>query len=131
MTTITSNTSNTSNTSDSPSNNDSSENLEALIDLKFSLERQVSVMTETFKKAKDYRFLNLSSDRDIQSLFTVHNNNIKMSGQAFLDKQTTLVKEIDTILLNKCDHEWIHDVVDEPLTSRNICYCKKCYCRQY
>ncbi len=112
-------------------NDSSKENLDALIDLKFSVERQISIMTETFKKANEFRFLNLTSDQDIKTVFELHNNNIEISGQNFLDKQTNLIKKIDKILLNKCDHDWIHDAIDEPLSSRNICWCKKCYCRQY
>jgi hypothetical protein len=103
------------------------ENLESLIDLKFAVERQISIMHETFKKSNEYR----SSNLDIYSIYNLYNNNIKESGQIFLETQTELIKKIDVILLKKCPHDWNHDAIDEPLSSRNICWCKKCYCRQY
>jgi hypothetical protein len=108
----------------------SADNLEALVDLKFAVERQFSIMLETFKKTKDHRLVNRTADLDIYAAFALFNNNIEMYGQIFLEKQTELIGSIDAVLMKKCDHNWIHDVIDEPLTSRNICYCGKCYCRQ-
>ena len=109
----------------------SAHNLEELINLKFAVERQFSILFETFKKAKEHRLVNTSADLDIYAIFAVNNNNIETNGELFLEKQTELIKSIDAILLKKCDHNWIHDVIDEPLErSRNICYCGKCYCRQ-
>jgi len=106
-------------------------NLEELINLKFAVERQFSILFETFEKAKEYRLVNTSADLDIYALFAVYDNNIETIGQLFLEKQTELLRSIDEILMRKCDHNWIHDVIDEPLDrSRNICYCGKCYCRQ-
>ena len=106
-------------------------NLEELINLKFAVERQFSILFETFKTSKDHHLVNTSADLDIYAAFALYNNNIEMSGQIFLEKQTELIRNIDEILLKKCDHNWIHDVIDEPLErSRDICYCGKCYCRQ-
>ena len=106
-------------------------NIEELINLKFDVEREINILHETFEKSKKSYLLNSANDLDIYKVFAKHRLNIEFVGTTFLEKQTELLKNIDEILLKLCDHNWIHDVIDEPLErSRNICYCGKCYCRQ-
>lgn len=39
----------------------------------------------------------------------------------------TLIKHIDYHIKNKCNHEWIDDLIDiDPDRSKEICYCVKC-----
>ena len=74
--------------------------------------------------------VNTSADLDIYGLVTMYTNNIEMYGNIFLEKQTELLGHIDTLLLKKCTHNWINDVIDGPFSSRDICYCSKCYIRK-
>ena len=41
-----------------------------------------------------------------------------------------LLDQIDNILMEICEHEWINDTLDGPFNSRDICWCKKCYIRK-
>ena len=108
----------------------SEQNVETLINLKFNVERQFSALHETFEKAKEIRLVNTNADLDIYGLVTMYTNNIEIYGNTFLEKQTELLKHIDTLLLKKCPHNWIDDVIDGPFSSRDICYCSKCYVRK-
>jgi hypothetical protein len=106
-------------------------NIEELINLKFAVERQINSLHESFEKYKRPYLLNSVSDLEIYKIFATHSINIELFGSSFLEKQTELLGNIEKILLNECDHNWIHDVIDEPLErSKNICYCSKCYCRK-
>ena len=119
---------------------DTTYNMEELINLKFSVERQISTLHETFEASKKYKNMrysrssyseNSTANLDIYEVFERHHGNIERFGTSFLERQTELLRNIDEILLKLCDHNWIHDVIDEPLErSRNICYCGKCYCRK-
>jgi hypothetical protein len=102
-------------------------NLETLINLKFTLEREISVLTETFNKTKDLKLVNSSADLDIYGLIAIYNNNILMNGNIFLEQQTDLLKSVDAALRVKCDHNWINDCIETAFSERHICYCSKCY----
>lgn len=44
-----------------------------------------------------------------------------------IDKLVILKKYIRDKIINKCDHNWINDVIDiDPDRSQQICYCIKC-----
>ena len=44
-----------------------------------------------------------------------------------IDKLVILKKYIRDKIINKCDHNWINDVIDiDPDRSQQICYCVKC-----
>jgi hypothetical protein len=105
----------------------SKENVKTLIDLKFAIERQISILEETFSAAKKIQLVNTSADLDIYGLVTLYSNNIKMNGTLFLEEQTELLKHINRLLLEKCEHNWINDVIDLPFSERQICYCSNCY----
>lgn len=39
----------------------------------------------------------------------------------------TLIKYVENHIKNKCNHEWIKDLIDiDPDRSKEICYCVKC-----
>ena len=105
----------------------SKENVKTLIDLKFAIERQISILEETFSAAKKIQLVNTSADLYIYGLVTLYSNNIKMNGTLFLEEQTELLKHINRLLLEKCEHNWINDVIDLPFSERQICYCSNCY----
>ena len=108
---------------DSPSE----KNVATLINLKFAIERQISILHETFEQSKQIKLVNTHGDLDIYGLVALYDNNIEMCGNIFLEKQIELLKSVDEYLLRKCQHNWINDVVDTTFSSRNICYCAKCY----
>ena len=105
----------------------SKRNVKTLIDLKFAIERQISVLEETFSAAKKIQLVNTSADLDIYGLVALYTNNIKMNGTLFLEEQTELLKHINRLLLEKCEHNWINDVIDLPFSERHLCYCSNCY----
>jgi len=105
-------------------------NIEELINLKFNVEKQINNIHTSFEKSKNNLVSN-SKDINIYKVFATYSINIEFFGSTFLEKQKALLNDIDEILIKECDHNWIHDVIDEPLDrSRNICYCSKCYCRK-
>ena len=105
----------------------SNKNVETLIDLKFAVERQISVLEETFSKAQKMQLSNPSEELDAHRLIGLYNSNIKMSGTVFLEQQTELLKLIHQLLIKKCEHNWINDAIDSPCGERFICYCSKCH----
>jgi hypothetical protein len=107
--------------------NSSQINIETLIDLKFATERQISILEETFSAAKKIQLVNTSADLDIYGLVALYRNNIRMNGTIFFEEQTELLKHINRLLLEKCEHNWINDVIDLPFSERHICYCSKCH----
>ena len=92
--------------------------------------KQINNIDTSFEKSKNNLVSN-SKDINIYKVFATYSINIEFFGSTFLEKQKALLNDIDEILIKECDHNWIDDVIDEPLDrSRNICYCSKCYCRK-
>jgi murein L,D-transpeptidase YafK len=98
--------------------------LEQLIQLKFSLEKEINVLQENYEKLEFRKQLSNNTDKMI---ITQYDTNIKMFGKDYLREQKQLLNEINKILSETCDHHWIEDEIDEPLSTRYICYCSKCY----
>ena len=105
-------------------------NIESLIKLKFLVEKQFNTLYDAVKEAKKIKLYNISDDLDIYAIYTMYNNNIEMSGDEFLRKQTELLKSIDALLMKKCLHNWVDDVIDTAFSSYNICYCSNCFVRK-
>ena len=99
--------------------------MENIIQLKFSLEREIDVLTRNFDLYEYNSYTTKTPDET--KIFTQYNSNKTMFGKNYLTEQKALLEEVNKILLEKCDHNWIEDSVDEPLRSRYICYCGKCY----
>ena len=103
-------------------------NLESLINFKFSVEREYEALTEVLKKLEGMNWKNMvTSDLEMYSKLSLYRTSMEPLGSQFLEKQKTLIGDINEILMKKCRHNWINDVIDEPFSSRNICYCSKCY----
>ena len=98
--------------------------LEQLIQLKFSLEKEVNILQENHEKLEFRKQLGNNNNKMI---ITQYDTNIKMFGKNYLREQKQLLYEVNKILEEQCDHNWIEDVIDEPLSSRYICYCSNCY----
>tara|TARA_Y100000389_G_C17458092_1_gene519577 strand:- start:2461 stop:2838 length:378 start_codon:yes stop_codon:yes gene_type:complete len=104
--------------------------VETLIELKFNVEREISIMRETFEKLKEKRKYYNGNELDVYTVFRDYRNNVDNIGEVFYEKQTVLLSKIDNLLLNKCQHKWIDDVIDGPFSSQNYCYCCKCFLRK-
>ena len=120
----------------SPDYTNTDSTLETLVELKFMVERQISALQDTAETAKSYALFNgmtslsTSPELNIHTLFAIYNNNVEMFGDVFLEKQLELLKKLDSLLLKKCPHNWIDDVIDEPRGSRRWHYCSKCFVRK-
>lgn len=106
---------------------ENSESVKELIELKFCAEQEYSTLIETFNKVIKTKPHNVIDDLDIYSLRASYINNIETYGNNFLENQKTLITQIDSLLMQKCHHNWINDVIEESGGDRNICYCSKCY----
>ena len=106
------------------------QNILALVDLKFILENEIAIHEENLKNSKNNLLRNVSSDLDIYAVFRLYENNIKIYSKTYFKKQEELLKQINEILLQKCEHNWIEDVIDGIFSNRNICYCSKCFIRK-
>lgn len=126
--------------------NDNNNNLNEIITLKFNIEKEIEILSDNFIKNKElFKNLdnilgnnldnnlgnnlgnNLDNNLDNNIFFKQYSMNINMFGQEYLKQQNILLDNINKFLEKNCQHCWIYDTVDEPLQSRNICYCSKCY----
>ena len=105
-------------------------NMDGLINLKFLVEKQFNTLYEAVKEAKKIKLHSVSDNLDIYAIFSIYNNNIEITGDEFLTKQTELLKSIDALLMRKCEHAWVDDVVDTAFSSYNISYCSNCFVRK-
>ena len=119
------------NSSDDENNEDKHvQNMQTLVNLKFIVEKEINSLSESFKNNKSRHLRNVSDDLDIHAVFCLYQKNIEISGEIYLEKQTELIRQIDDILLRKCEHSWVDDVIDGVFNSRDICYCSKCFIRK-
>tara|TARA_B100001093_G_scaffold505030_1_gene561707 strand:- start:609 stop:950 length:342 start_codon:yes stop_codon:yes gene_type:complete len=109
--------------------NNKKNNLDTLIDLKFSLEREINAIRDNNNKFK-LLYYSSSKDFNINKIISQHNSNNILFGKDYFNNQIKLLEEVDKILKDNCQHEWIEDSIDEPLHSWNICYCQKCFSRR-
>ena len=108
--------------------NKNTQNVEKLIQLKFVVEREYNSLTDIFTNMENINWIHMSNDLDIYATLALYKNNMEITGRLFLELQKKLINDIDETLMKKCEHNWIEDVIDEPLDrSRDICYCSKCY----
>jgi hypothetical protein len=115
------------NTFDMP---EQTQNIEALIDLKFTVEREWNTLNETFKKMKE-RKLTVNLDFiEISRPFCEYQTNVATYGEPFKNKLMELINQINAILIEKCEHNWIDDTLDGPFSSRDYCYCSRCFIKK-
>lgn len=98
-------------------------NLDNIIQLKFDIEKEIETLTNNFEKLQTHTQITTNHKIFLKQ----YNANKKMFGEEYIKQQNILLKEINKFLEENCDHSWIYDTIDEPLYSRNICYCSKCY----
>ena len=107
-----------------------SENIEALIDLKFTTEREWNILDDSFKKMKERRLKATSDFIEISKPFSIYQTSIETYGKPFKDKLMELINQINAILLEKCEHNWIDDDLDGPFSSKQYCYCSRCFIKK-
>ena len=107
---------------------ENSPNIVKLIQLKFSIECEYNSLNNLFTNVESINWVNMSSDIEIYAKLSLYKNTIETTGHKFLEEQRKLLDDINEILMKKCEHNWIEDVIDKSLErSRDICYCSKCY----
>jgi hypothetical protein len=104
--------------------------IELLIDLKFDIEKEINTLFVTFENQKNRKLQNITNNSEISIILQMYNDNITKAGTVFLIHQNALLEKINALLLKKCKHSWIDDVIDGPFSSRNYCYCSKCFLRK-
>lgn len=57
------------------------------------------------------------------------NKHEKSSSDKEIDMAT--LKNVTKVLLDRCQHEWIEDVIDGIFSDRNYCYCQKCFIEKH
>ena len=107
-----------------------SENIEALIELKFTTEREWNILDNSFKKMKERRLKATSDFLDISRPFSIYQTSVAQYGEPFKDKLMELINQINAILLEKCEHNWVDDDLDGPFSSKQYCYCSRCFIKK-
>ena len=118
---------------DNKHNTDQEENTndtELLIDLKFDIEKELNTLFVTFENQKNRQLQDISNNSEISIILQIYNDNITKAGTVFIVHQNALLEQINALLLKKCKHSWIDDIIDGPFSSRNYCYCSKCFLRK-
>lgn len=102
-------------------------NLEDLVILKFTIEKQINTNKELLSNVSNNLNIRFISDKElINKIILYQFLTIKTLNQLLM-MQTDLLMNIENILYRECQHEWVTDIVEEPLErERTICYCSKC-----
>lgn len=102
--------------------------LDQLVNLKFLINKTMSSSSEFIRSIEETNIPLYTNDLNILNIIGKYQNKNIKNNDDLLKQQKNLYIDIDKILLKNCDHEWIDDVVEEPLErERNICYCKHCF----
>ena len=107
-----------------------SENIEALIDLKIAVEREWNTLNDTFKKMKNKQLAPTPDFMEISRPFSVYQTSVAQYGEPFKNKLMELINHINAILLDKCEHNWVDDDLDGPFSSKQYCYCSRCFMKK-
>ena len=104
--------------------------LSNLVDIKFSLEREISLHSELkIKMGKTHMSQDYIGRSEYISLLNQYRTNMCSFGDNYMDKQKELLIEVTKTLMHLCKHDWIEDTIEDGFTERDICYCKNCFCR--
>ena len=92
--------------------------------LKEIIEREISILN-------DYEniVLNVTKNEiDFYNLIKKYINETDKINKNKLDYNKNMLKKIDNLIIKKCQHVWIDDLIDiDPDRSKSIRYCSKCY----
>ena len=102
--------------------------VEELVKLKFCINQKMESCVELIKSIDEINLGLFSKDLDIVSIIDKYKQESNLAGRVLSEQQNSIYLQIDKILYEKCEHEWIHDYIEEPLErERHICYCKHCF----
>ena len=94
-----------------------------LTDLKFQIEKDYHFINNAYSKLKDKSITN----EEIGEIYELYKFDLITQGNKFLQHKKTALTNINSVLMNKCSHNWIDDVVETAFSEKNICYCNKCF----
>ena len=96
--------------------------------LKEIIEREISILN-------DYENIVLNVKKNEIDFYNLIQKYIKENDKINknkLDYNKNMLKNIDNLIIKKCQHEWINDLIDiDPDRSKSIRYCSKCYLTDY
>lgn len=102
--------------------------IDELIKLKFCINKKITSCDELIKSIQDINLSLFSKDLDILSIIDKYKQESISTGRILSEQQNFIYRKIDEILLEKCEHEWINDYIEDSLErEREICYCKHCF----
>ena len=102
--------------------------IEELVKLKFCINKKIESCEELIQSINEINLDLFSNDLDFVSTIDKYKQESIMAGRVLSEQQDSIYLEIDKILLQKCQHEWVDDYIEEPLErERHICYCKHCF----
>jgi len=105
--------------------------IESIVDLKFSLEREIALHNEIYNKVHHIRHHTDNVGReDCNKLLERYRINVCIYGVKYIEKQKDLLKEVNSKLLLLCKHNWIEDTIEDGFVEKDICYCSRCFCRK-
>jgi hypothetical protein len=68
------------------------------------------------------------SDDELENIISINVQLDKIPPSEQSIEYQGIVHAVKTYLKNRCDHNFLYDYVDiDPDTSKQICYCNKCY----
>ena len=103
--------------------------LSNLIDIKFSLEREISLHTELkIKMSRTHLSHDGAGRSEYISLLNQYRINLGSLGDSYIDKQQELLMKVHESLMELCKHNWIEDTIEDGFTERGVCYCNHCFC---
>jgi len=92
--------------------------------IQFSKQKMVKIITDINNIGNNY-FDTKVNDRVFQDYISIYNDD--NTYQTLINNLDNLKLFIKDLINNKCEHEWIDDLIDiDPDRTQNICYCVKC-----
>lgn len=102
--------------------------IDELVSLKFMVNKKMQLCEELINSIKLIKGPLLSNDLDLISFIVKYKEKSMLTGSILSEEQNSLYMKIDEILYEKCNHEWVKDIIEESLErEREICYCKHCF----
>jgi len=107
--------------------------LDTLIQLKFNVEKEISILDSTIK---DVAILDNSLDvvdrhsTDVSNLVNQYLMETSIFRKQYQNKSWAILLQINTLLNVICKHDWVEDTVEDRSGERDICYCRKCFMRK-
>ena len=96
--------------------------------LKEIIEREISVLNDYENCFKCYKI----NEIEYYNLIHKYINETDRINKNKLDYNKNMLKKINNLIIKKCKHEWIDDLIDiDPDRSKSIRYCSKCYLTDY